>query len=159
MKVRRTLTVLAAVCLTSFALVAASAQAAPSVFQLGQHGGAAPLAKKVKGAKAYNLFYDPYIEEAFQGYHEEPPFLVFAKTHTWGLEVEPGVGETYGSYETTKVKIKDGKETIKYSYTVFNFNDVGENAELIGLDGKNSYYDGEFYREGEYAGAWYAEKP
>jgi hypothetical protein len=44
------------------------------------------------------------------------------------------------------------------SYTVFNFNDVGANAELIGLDGKNSYYDGEFYREGAYAGAWYAEK-
>ncbi len=80
MQVRRTLTAAVAVCLTSFALVTAAAQAAPSPSALGSHGPGITLAKKVKGAKTYNLYFDPYFEGEYFGYQLEPHFLVFSKT-------------------------------------------------------------------------------
>jgi hypothetical protein len=159
MKVRRMLTAVAACALTSFALVTASAQAAPSPAQAGLNGArpAGALAKKVKGAKVYNFFYDPYVEGEYIGFHQEPPFLVFSKTGTWGFELEPGVGYTYGTYETVKVKIN--KE--KYSYTVFYYNYVEEeDTYLLGYVTKvpSGWTDGEYVLDGTYEGYWYAEK-
>jgi hypothetical protein len=160
MKVRRMLTAVAACALTSFALVTASAQAAPSPAQVGLNGGKPGIAmkvKKVKGAKVYNMYFDPYVEEVYLGYHQEPPFLVFAKTKTWGFELEPGVGTTYGTYETVKVKVN--KE--KYTYNVFYYNDMGEeDTYLLGYVTKvpSGWDNGEYVLDGTYEGAWYAEK-
>ncbi len=160
MKVRRMLTAVAACALTSFALVTASAQAAPSPAQAGLNGvkpGIALKVKKVKGAKVYNFYYDPFVEGEYIGFHQEPNFLVFSKTGTWGYELEPGVGYTYGTYETVKVKIN--KE--KYSYTYFYYNDVGEDdTYLVGYTTKvpSGWTDGGYYYEGTYEGYWYAEK-
>lgn len=157
MQVRRMLTAVAVCALTSVALVTAPAQAAPSPSQVGVHGArpAVALAKKNKGAKVYNLYYDPFFEEKYLGYELEPPLLVFSKTKEWGFESEPGVAEMFGNYETVKGKINK----TKYKYTVFYFNDMGlEDTYLVGDNTKTGWDKGEFFREGVYAGAWYAEK-
>jgi hypothetical protein len=152
------LTAVAACALTSFALVTASAQAAPSPAQAGLNGGKPGIAmkvKKVKGAKVYNFYYDPFVEGEYLGYHQEPPFLVFAKTKTWGYELEPGVGYTYGPYETVKVKVN--KE--KYTYNVFYYSGE-EDTYLLGYVTKvpPGWDDGEYVYGGTYEGTWYAEK-
>jgi hypothetical protein len=161
MKLRRMLVALAACAVMSFALVTASAQAAPGgPSQLGSHAAVKPAkVKKVKGAKYYNLYFDPYFEEEYHGYQLEPPMFVIAKTHEWGFEFGPGEAYVYGTYESTKVIIKNGKEKEKYTYSVFYFQNVGEeDTYLAGYATKTGWEDGEFVREGEYAGAWYAEK-
>ncbi len=112
MKARRMLTVLAAVCLTSFALVAASAQAAPA--PNAKSGGGAQPAKHVKGAKPYEFY---FLQSGGSEYEDLGEFDVCPKTHTWGF----GGACEFGTYEATKVKIKINKETEKYTYVYFDY--------------------------------------
>jgi hypothetical protein len=163
MKLRSMLVALAACAVMSFALLTASAQAAPSPSQLGSHAALVKPAKvkKIKGAKYYNLYLDPFDYESgeYLGYHLEPPMFVLSKTHEWGLEVEPGEGIIIGTYESTKVVIKVGKEKEKYTYSRFYFQDVTSgDTYLFGYQTKTGWDDGEYVYEGEYAAAWYAEK-
>lgn len=159
MQVRRMLTVVAMSTVTSLALVTASAQAAPSQ-SLGPQGAPTKaLVNKVKGAKVYYDYFDPYYLGKYEGYMLEPPYLVFPKTHEWGYELEPGAVYVYGNYKTTKVKVKEGKETVKYAYTDFYYNDTSyPEAYCYGYVDPVGWEDGSCYDEGELFGLWYAEK-
>jgi hypothetical protein len=160
MQLRRVLTLVAACALASFAM-ATAAQAAPTASGLGRAHSVVPAkVKKLKGAKYYNFYFDPYFEGEYLGYHLEPPFFVVSKTKSWGYEVVAGEPYIYGNYETYKVKYKEGGVTVKYSYTVFKYNDDGEWLNCEAIVTKTGWDDGSCYFEpgGEYFGAWYAEK-
>ncbi len=160
MQLRRLLSLVAACALASLALTSA-AQASPSTSGLGGFHSVVPAkVKKVKGAKYYNFYFDPYYEGEYHGFQLEPPFYVVKKTKTWGYELEPGYAPEYGNFETVKVKYKEGHVTVKYTYTVFYYNFVGEWLVCEGINNKTGWEEGACYLEpsGEYFGYWYAEK-